>query len=183
MKSLLTIAAFLLMLLAPAVVAADKDGEITGTVAVEEDEKGKIENITLTAEDGTVYTVSPSGKGAKLAKEANGETVEVTGKAITKKDKEGNETQILNVANFAVIFKGMVEVERDGKKIVKVTLGGREVKLEGKAKELVEKAEGKEVIATGEVQTRKAGKDKEEEKLLVIRDYKLAGEEKEKKDK
>lgn len=182
MKSLLTVAAsLLLLLLSPAVLAADKDGEITGTVAVEEDEKGKIENITLTAEDGTVYTVAPAGKGAKLAKEAAGETVEVTGKVATKKDKDGNETQTLNVANFVVIFKGTVEIERDGKKIVKITLGGREVKLDGKAKELVEKAEGKEVVATGEVQIRKASKDKEEEKLLVIRDFKVAGEEKDKK--
>lgn len=164
---------------ATTLIGADsKKEEITGSVSVTKNEKGKIESITLSAEGGKSYTIAPTGKGAKLAKEAEGETVKINGKILTK-NKEGEETLILSVSSYVIIFKGAVAVERnDKKKITGVTLGGRPVKLDGKAKEMAEKAEGKEITATGEVMIKKAGKDKEEEKILIIKEFELDEEKK-----
>jgi len=146
-------------------------GKVSATI----NDAGKVEEVSLAAEDGKTYRIAPSGKGEKLGKEANGENAEVKGTLKTKKGKDGDE-EWLNVSSFTVVFKGAVAVEKDGKKITKVTLGGVEVKMSAVAKKMAETAEGKNVTATGAKSTHKSGK--EEVVVLTLKEFKIDGEEK-----
>ncbi len=141
----------------------------TGTLTVTEGEKGKDDKITFTS-DGKTYVV----KTGKLEKGIEKETVEITG-TVSEKKGEGDATElVLTASKIVPVFTGKVSATLDGKKVEKVTIGGTEVELNAKAKDMAEKADGKDVIAHGKKETKKV--KGEEVTTIVITDYKLADE-------
>lgn len=148
----------------------EKGAGIIGKVTITMNDKKKIESITLAGDDGKTYTI-PASKGSKLAKESDVEYIEAFG-AVSEKKGENGEELILTMTNYLLVFKGTVAATKDGEKLTGVTLGGTDVKLDGKAKEMAEKADGKDVVATG-VKTVKKAKD-EEKVTITIKTYKIA---------
>lgn len=177
--ALITAVAFCVSVLAAAEEKAQTD--FTGKVSVDKDDKGKIKTITLTSPDGKKkYNIQPAGKGEQLAKDGDGETAEIKGKLITKKGKKDEpETTWLIISDYKVIFTGTVSVEKDGDTIKSVSIGSLEVKLDSKAKDMANKAEGKEVIAEGSKKKVKtgSGEDAEENEVLTVKSYTIKGEE------
>ncbi|MHC4872219.1 MAG: hypothetical protein ACYTFY_10275 [Planctomycetota bacterium] len=142
-----------------------------GTLEVTDDD-GNIKGIILNTEDGKKYIVTVDSKSMQMAKNAGDATVQIKGKVTTKKLKDG-ETQLkMKIKSYTVIYKGTLNAEYKGKKLISLSIGDMKVQIDKKSTQMAAKAKGKQVIATGS-RVSKATKDDEEEEILIIKKCKV----------
>ncbi len=170
-----TVLAILFSLISLATAAAE---EYIGSATATKDDKGKVTAITFKSDDGKSYLVKVNSGSTKLIKQAEGKTIQVKGKVSSAKNKEGKDEEWLNVGGFEFVAKGKVAVTKENTKITGVSIGSTELKFDGKAKNIAEKAENKEVVAIGKYITKSVGKGKEkaDKEYFVVKSFTVSEE-------
>ncbi|MHC4598636.1 MAG: hypothetical protein ACYS47_06490 [Planctomycetota bacterium] len=142
--------------------AAKGAATFEGTLDVKRDDSGKAESATLRTALGKLKVdllIVLDKAGLKMAEEAAGRTIQVSGSISTKKKERW-----LKVKSFALVLTGTAEVTQDEKRKLKSIVFTAEgwpspfnVLLDGKAKPLAKRAEDKTFLVIGTLVKEKEG--------------------------